>query len=161
MTHPNSFSIIRLDGEDAAALAGLEAACFSTSWGAERYRQLFAAARPVGPGLANFSAFGLKEANGALAAFAVVHVSLDEVEIYNIAVRPDLRQNGLGKRLLAGVLALAEACGVTRAVLEVRVGNLPARKLYASLGLFPCGRRKGYYADTGEDALVLCREFTF
>ena len=50
------------------------------------------------------------------------------------------------------------AVGIGRTVLEVRAGNAPALGLYRSSGFVQCGRRTAYYADTGEDALVLCRD---
>ncbi len=151
-------SVIRLDGEDAEAVARLEDLCFSTAWSLERYRQLFAAARPLNAGFNNFSAFGLRDAGGRLAAFVSLVVGPEELEIYNIAVHPDLRQTGLGKKLLGRVLDAAQEHGVTRAILEVRVSNVAALGLYRTLGFVECGRRKAYYADTGEDALVLCRD---
>ena len=130
-------TIIRLGPEDAGDLAALEA-------------------RPVNDAFGDFSAFGLRAHDASLAAFAVLGVNPEEVEIYNIAVRPDLRHTGLGKALLWGVLESARIRGIGRAVLEVRVGNAPALGLYRTLGFSECGRRKAYYADTGEDALVLC-----
>ena len=151
-------SVIRLGGEDAEAVARLEDLCFSTAWSAERYRELFAAARPLNAGFDNFSAFGLRDAHGGLVAFVTLVVGPEEVEIYNIAVHPDLRQTGLRTKLLGRVLNAACGCGVSRAILEVRVGNTAALGLYRSLGFVECGRRKAYYADTGEDALVLCRD---
>ena len=151
-------SVIRLGGEDAKAVARLEDLCFSTAWSAERYRRLFAAARPLNAGFNNFSAFGLRDAHGGLVAFVTLAVDPEEAEIYNIAVHPDLRQTGLGKKLLGRVLDAAQEHGVMRAILEVRVSNVAALGLYHALGFVECGRRKAYYADTGEDALVLCRD---
>ena len=151
-------SIFRLGGKDAVTLAALERLCFSTFWSAERYHALFASAASVTTRFADLSAFGLRDAAEELTAFLVVGVTPYELEIYNIAVRPDLRHTGLGKRLLAGVLELARTDGIGRAVLEVRAGNAPALGLYRSSGFVQCGRRAAYYADTGEDALVLCRE---
>lgn len=149
-------TIIRLGPEDAGDLAALERLCFSTFWDEARYRNLLASARPVNDAFGDFSAFGLRAHDASLAAFAVLGVNPEEVEIYNIAVRPDLRHTGLGKALLWGVLESARIRGIGRAVLEVRVGNAPALGLYRTLGFSECGRRKAYYADTGEDALVLC-----
>ncbi len=154
----SDYSLIRLGGEDAGAVARLEGMCFSTAWSEELYRDVFTAAHPLNADFAAFSAFGLRGPDGELAAFITVAVGPGELEIYNIAVRPDLRQTGLGKTLLSGVLERAGRHGIGRAVLEVRVGNTPALGLYRSLGFSECGRRKAYYADTGEDALVLCRE---
>ena len=79
----------------------------------------------------------------------------DEVHITNIAVRPDCRRRGLGRTLLAGILDDARQRRIKLVVLEVRPSNTEARTLYESFGFRVVGRRRGYYYDTGEDALVM------
>ena len=78
-----------------------------------------------------------------------------EIHITNLAVHPELRRQGVGRRLLALAMAEGAARGVTLAFLEVRPTNAQALKLYESLGFQVIGRRTGYYFDTGEDALVM------
>ncbi len=78
-----------------------------------------------------------------------------EIHITNLAVHPDWRRRGVGKRLLAFAMAEGGSRGVTLAFLEVRPSNAQALKLYESLGFQVIGRRAGYYFDTGEDALVM------
>ncbi len=78
-----------------------------------------------------------------------------EIHITNLAVHPELRRRGVGRRLLALAMAEGAARGVTLAFLEVRPTNAQALKLYESLGFQVIGRRTGYYFDTGEDALVM------
>jgi len=162
------YTIIRLKAKDAAALADLEAECFSTAWSAERYAALLNAA-PVsslrGPAqdegaLPGFCAFGLRAQSGGLDAYISLglHSAAGELEIYNIAVRKTSRQRGHGRRLLAHALREAALSGCTRALLEVRAGNAAALALYTRTGFQECGRRRRYYADTDEDALVLCRD---
>ncbi|MGQ4556762.1 GNAT family N-acetyltransferase [Halobellus sp. GM3] len=74
--------------------------------------------------------------------------------IKDLAVRPDARGAGIGRRLLReGLFGLALA-GAAVAKLEVREGNDPARSLYREMGFEPTRRVPGYYAD-GEDALLL------
>jgi [ribosomal protein S18]-alanine N-acetyltransferase len=79
----------------------------------------------------------------------------DEVHITNIAVRPESRRRGLGRTLLGGVLDDARQRQIRLVVLEVRPSNTQARTLYESFGFRVVGRRRGYYYDTGEDALVM------
>jgi ribosomal-protein-alanine N-acetyltransferase len=79
----------------------------------------------------------------------------DEVHVTNLAVRPASRGEGVGRLLLGTLLARQRALGARRAFLEVRPGNTEARRLYAGLGFREVGRRRGYYVDTGEDALLL------
>lgn len=79
----------------------------------------------------------------------------DELHITNVAVHPQWRRRGIGRALLQDVLAEALARGIRMVVLEVRPSNVEARALYESLGFRVVGRRRGYYYDTGEDALVM------
>lgn len=79
----------------------------------------------------------------------------DELHITNIAVHPDLRRRGIARTLLARVLDDARQRSLRLVVLEVRPSNAEALALYESFGFRVVGRRRGYYYDTGEDALVM------
>jgi ribosomal-protein-alanine N-acetyltransferase len=92
---------------------------------------------------------------GVVAAYACVWVVGDELKINNIAVRESSRGRGLGSELLRHVLERGRAEGCVDAELEVRPSNLRARRLYESHGFREVRRRKGYYQDTQEDALVM------
>jgi ribosomal-protein-alanine N-acetyltransferase len=78
-----------------------------------------------------------------------------EIHITNLAVDPRRRRRGVARALLAATLEEARGRGVDLAFLEVRPTNVEALGLYESLGFRVVGRRKGYYFDTGEDALVM------
>ena len=78
-----------------------------------------------------------------------------EVHITNLAVDPARRRRGLARLLLGSVFDDARRRGVELVFLEVRPTNAEALTLYESLGFRVIGRRKGYYFDTGEDALVM------
>ena len=79
----------------------------------------------------------------------------DEIHITNIAVDRVQRRRGIGRFLLTQTLENARRRGVRTVLLEVRPTNTEARVLYEALGFHVIGRRKGYYYDTGEDALVM------
>ena len=79
----------------------------------------------------------------------------DEMHITNIAVHPTARRRGIGRGLLGSVLEDARRRSMRLLVLEVRPSNVEARALYDSFGFRVVGRRRGYYYDTGEDALVM------
>jgi ribosomal-protein-alanine N-acetyltransferase len=79
----------------------------------------------------------------------------DELHITNIAVHPSFRRQGVGRALLGGVLDDARERRLRLVVLEVRPSNTEARTLYERFGFRVIGRRRGYYYDTGEDALVM------
>jgi ribosomal-protein-alanine N-acetyltransferase len=79
----------------------------------------------------------------------------DELHVTNIAVHPEFRQRGIGRTLLTSVLEDARSRQLRIVGLEVRPSNREALPLYESFGFKVVGRRKGYYYDTGEDALVM------
>jgi len=78
-----------------------------------------------------------------------------EIHVTNLAAHPDLRRRGVARTLLGAVLDDARSRAVSLAFLEVRPTNVEALGLYESFGFRVIGRRKGYYFDTGEDALVM------
>lgn len=137
----------QLHEEDLPHVAALERIAFPTPWTAEQY----AAVMRQG-GCALFGAFDGTELAGYIAV--AVQAAIGEMEVYNIAVAEQYRRNGIGKKILALSMAAAARNGVTTAFLEVRRTNVPAIALYESLGFVQTGVRKGYYPDTGEDALV-------
>ena len=83
-----------------------------------------------------------------------------EGHITNIAVHPDFRKNGIGQKLLGQLIAFARKNKLIFLTLEVRVSNRPAISLYEKNGFSLCGRRKCYYSDNREDALIMTRYFT-
>lgn len=98
--------------------------------------------------------FVLREA-GRLVGYICLWEVADELHVTNIAVRPDARRRGFGRTLLGRTLEDARGRGLRLVVLEVRPSNIEARSLYESFGFRVVGRRRGYYYDTGEDALVM------
>src|SRR5262245_41431536 len=79
----------------------------------------------------------------------------DELHITNVAVHPAHRRHGIGRALIGAVLEDASRRAVSMVGLEVRPTNAEARALYESFGFRVVGRRRGYYYDTGEDALIM------
>lgn len=77
-------------------------------------------------------------------------------QITNLAVDPKYRQQGIGTRLLLGVIELAQKLKLVNLSLEVRVSNKAAQNLYRKFNFVLVGRRKNYYIETGEDAFVMC-----
>lgn len=83
--------------------------------------------------------------------------AVDEAHFTNVAVHPDWRRRGLGRRLLRALLDLARSQGCLSATLEVRPSNTAALALYESEGFTAAALRPRYYSDDGEDALILWR----
>ncbi len=82
----------------------------------------------------------------------IVH---DELHILNVAVHPNARRKGLGKVLMRRVMEVCETERLQYVTLEVRSSNVAAIGLYKGFGFAQIGLRKRYYADNGEDALVM------
>lgn len=140
------FGLRLLASDDAGALSALEADVFPDPWDASRFREVL--------GRGQFFAAGAFDGQ-TLAAYLTAYMVAGELEIVNVAVAAPLRGRGLGRRLLRFCLEQGRRMGAYRAVLEVRSGNAAARALYKSCGFAQVGLRKRYYADSGEDALVL------
>src|SRR4029079_1787774 len=83
---------------------------------------------------------------------------VDEAHITTFAVHPSWRRQRIGERLLLAFLDLAIGRGAHEATLEVRLSNLPARRLYEKYGFRPVGLRPRYYSDDNEDALIMTTE---
>lgn len=138
---------LRLLGpDDAPQIAALEAKIFADAWDAGHFAGLLGQDRFLAAG-----AFDGRDLLAYLTAY-----SLDgELEIVNVAVDSPFRGRGIGKELMHYFLKEGRLHGAVRAVLEVRSGNAAALGLYASCGFTQVGLRKRYYADSGEDALIL------
>jgi ribosomal-protein-alanine acetyltransferase len=91
-----------------------------------------------------------------LVGFLVARQVSEEWELENLVVASEFRGRGFGSRLLRALLARVEE-GESRALfLEVRESNAAARKLYQKAGFRETGRRRRYYADPAEDAVLYC-----
>ncbi|HVN56326.1 MAG TPA: ribosomal protein S18-alanine N-acetyltransferase [Anaerolineaceae bacterium] len=99
-------------------------------------------------------------ADGAyrVVGMVVIWLIVDEIHIGTIAVHPDYRHQGIGRRLLAEALLAGSERGAAQATLEVRRSNLNAQALYRQFGFTTAGMRPRYYRDNGEDALILTLE---
>jgi ribosomal-protein-alanine N-acetyltransferase len=97
----------------------------------------------------------LCEMDGQITGYIIFWSLAEVVDIHNLAVRPDCRQKGIGRGLLAAAIHEAQCAKATRMTLEVRKSNEPAKRLYQSVGFTAQGLRKGYYSDNGEDALIM------
>ena len=78
-----------------------------------------------------------------------------EIQLINIAVHPEHRGKGLGLLLMTRMIETGLSKGSQYIWLEVRISNLSAKHLYHRLGFEEIGRRRGYYRETKEDAIVM------
>lgn len=91
----------------------------------------------------------------SLVGFAGCMLVAGDGHITNVGVDPAHRRRGVASRLLVELARRSIAEGAVALTLEVRVGNDAAQALYRRFGFAPAGVRKGYYPDTGEDALIM------
>lgn len=105
------------------------------------------------------SAIGLcvLEEDGKMAACVMGTALLGEGEILHIATKPEYRGRGYGAALLNAVLDTMRGVGTETVFLEVRESNVPAIKLYEKCGFIYAGRRKRYYRNPMEDAVLMMR----
>lgn len=136
--------------EDLPGLAVIEDACFSRPLTEGQLRSLVLSDNTV--------FLGARE-GGRLVGSVWVQTVLDEGYIGNVAVLPDFRRRGFADALLQALDAMAADRGLRFLTLEVRAGNLPARRLYEKHGYLPAGFRPGYYTDPKEDAVLMTKEF--
>lgn len=142
--------IIRpLAENEISAVAELEKLCFSTPWSEKSIRDSF---------FSDNNRFFVCEADGQLAGYIGMSVSLDEGYILNVAVHPDHRGKGFGKAL---VRFLIDEFGdrLSFITLEVRLSNTTAVSLYEGFGFEKVGERRNYYRNPAENALLLTKFF--
>jgi len=136
--------------DDLAAVHEIERASFRTPWPPHAYRAELETNR--------LARYLVVKVDGEVAAYGGMWVMVDEAHITTFAVAPAWRRRGIGERLLLAMLDLAQAVNAREATLEVRLSNLPARRLYEKYGFRPVGLRPRYYSDDNEDALIMTTE---
>ena len=95
--------------------------------------------------------------SGSIIGCSCFWAILKEAHITLLMIHPDYQGQGLGQLLLHSLLREAVNYSLEHATLEVRISNQSALAVYQKFGFLPLGRRKGYYQNTGEDALILWR----
>lgn len=93
-------------------------------------------------------------AQRGVVGYLVCRLLVDVWHVLDVAVAPEVRNRGVARALLTEFLAATAPTGC-EVTLEVRPSNEPAIRLYEELGFVACGRRRGYYTDTQEDALIM------
>ena len=145
MEDPISMAAMTLD--DLDGVLDIEQVSFQTPWSRSAFRYELTqnrVARSV-----------VLRVGGEIAGYLCLWEIGHEIHITNLAVHPRFRRRGVARALLGQTMEGARRSGVELLFLEVRPTNGEALALYESFGFSVIGRRKGYYFDTGEDALVM------
>lgn len=146
---PDSIAIQEMTLQDVPAVAAIERVSLPTPWGERSFRHEIL----ENPYASMFVV--RRQQSDAIIGFACVWLVDGEMKINSIAVHPDWRDRGIGRRFLRFLLDYAVTQGCSEATLEVRPSNVSAIALYRSAGFVRVGRRKSYYTDTHEDAVVM------
>lgn len=132
---------------DLATVSAIEAAAFSDPWSPEAFEALL--------GKPQVAWTVAVTSDGTVVGYCILLLAGVEGDVANIATASGWRGRGVAHLLLAEACRTARQRGGEALFLEVREGNAPARALYARHGFLPVGRRRAYYRDPVEDALVL------
>lgn len=116
-------------------------------WSVNQYEKIFDDSLPRRIGL-------VAKEQAVICAFLVASMLVTESEIENIVVADSHRRLGIGKQLLQEFLRISQNEGVKAIFLEVRDSNLAAKRLYEKCGFVENGRRRAYYKEPGEDAIL-------
>ncbi len=135
---------------DLTAVQQIERASFMTPWPQQAYRQELETNR--------LAQYLVAQIGDEVVAYGGIWLMVDEAHITTFAVHPRYRRRKIGERLILALLDLAADRGAREATLEVRLSNLPARRLYEKYGFRPVGLRPRYYSDNNEDALIMTTE---
>lgn len=142
----------QITSKTLSAVLELDQLCFDGLWTLEGYQRELDS--PNSDLLGLFISRGDAE-SPALLGMGCQWAILEEAHITLLAVHPHYQRQGLGQALLISLLIAACDRGLERATLEVRASNKSALSLYQKFGFKLAGRRRRYYKDTGEDALIL------
>ena len=142
--------IIEMNASHVPQVAALEKICFADPWSemsiASELQSLW-----------SYWLVALEE--DRVVGYVGSQSSIDEADIMNVAVHPDFRRRGVAEALIIRLVSDLKERGIHALLLEVRVSNTPAITLYEKLGFSQVGRRKNYYHNPKEDALILRKEW--
>ena len=145
------FSIVSAKESHIKDIAKIEKEVFSTPWSEE------AILDSIKNGYYFFAAVDEDENTLGYAGLSIV---LDEGYIANVAVDPKFRKMGVGTLLVRQIFSLAREKGLSFVTLEVRASNENAISLYEKCGFKTEGRRKNFYSEPKEDAIIMTRRFS-
>ena len=138
--------IIEMASEHVSALAQIEKQCFSTPWSENALAEEI-----ENPNARFFVALCGEQVAGYIGAHNIV----GEVYITNVAVAPDYRRQGVATQLIERLVEISRAEKAEFITLEVRENNTSAQELYEKQGFGVVGKRKAFYENPREDAILM------
>jgi len=143
----NDFLIRDMTVDDIEEVVKIEHLSFKTPWTYEAFLSELTKNK--------VARYRVIEKDKKIVGYYGIWLLYGEGHITNIAVHPEYRGIGLGNMLLEDIISLSKENGISALTLEVRVGNSVAINLYKKYGFVEVAKRKGYYSDTGEDAIIM------
>lgn len=132
--------------EDASIISAFEKETFGTCTDEESYRKLCQRKENI---------YIMAENNGSTVAYCTITALYETADLCNIAVKERYRRLHIASRLLSECIIRCKGLGVTRILLEARQSNLPALNFYKKMDFMEIGRRKEYYKEPCEDAVIM------
>ncbi len=139
--------ILQATNQDIPALARIESVCFSDAWSEKALLSQLESEYAL--------TLVAKDGDGKLCGYISGGLTPPEAEIFRVATLPEYRRRGVGRALLSEFLKRTAEKSCHDFFIEVRESNTPARALYAFFGFSETGRRRGYYSQPKEDAILL------
>lgn len=143
--------IRRLEEQDIDAVVGIQTQCREASQWPRKEYELLAASTSAN----NTTPCWVAENDGRVAGFLAARKLTDEMEILNLVVAPAARRQRMATQLLAEAMQWAVQNGIDKVHIEVRASNAAATAFYASRGFLATDKRRNYYRDPADDALLL------
>ena len=144
---PVRVSIEPMRLEHLPSIHAIEQASFSAPWPANAYRSELETNR--------LASYLVARVDDDVVGYGGMWLMVDEAHITTFAIHPAWRRQHIGERLLLEFVDVAILRRAREMTLEVRLSNLPARRLYEKFGFRPVGVRPRYYSDDHEDALIM------
>lgn len=140
-------AIRNMGPDDLDEIMEIEKLSFTSPWTKRLFEETLAS--PIA------TSFVIKKGSETI-GYIMIYSVTDEAHILNIAVHPDYRCRGYASALIQYALDYFGKSYIHEFFLEVREGNMVAIRLYQRFGFEKIGKRKRYYPETNEDALVMC-----
>ncbi len=137
--------------EDIKSVAEIESLSFTHPWSADNLRESLNSC---------CNHFYISQKENKVVGYIGFTVAADEVYILNVAVHPDFQGQGIGKALVEKTLNYGLKNSLAFVTLEVRESNIKAINLYSHFGFESVGKRKSYYSNPKEDAILMTRYFS-
>lgn len=135
--------------EDIPEIIDIEVQCFPIPWTHHAFRM---------ETRNKLAVYQVAVVGRKIAAYGGMWLIMDEAHITNIAVHPEYRRQGFGRKIMEALIDEARQRSIQQMTLEVRKSNEAAIRLYKGMDFLVSGIRPGYYHDNGEDAIIMWKE---